>query len=78
MGIIKKKGLKMIITDIDNFEDNIRGYLRYATNEAHKETIYVRYDENRTFVIMTTDELNNAIKSAIYVAQHVLKKDGKN
>lgn len=68
----------MIITDIDNFEDNIRGYLRYATNEAHKETIYVRYDETRTFVIMTTDELNKAIESAIYVAQHVLKKDRKN
>ncbi len=68
----------MIITDIDNVEDNIRGYLRYATNESHKETIYVRYDETRTFVIMTTDELNKAIESAVYVAQHVLKKDGKN
>lgn len=68
----------MIITDINNFEDNIRSYLRYATNEAHKETIYVRYDETRTFVIMTTDELNKAIESAIYVAQHVLKKDEKN
>lgn len=65
----------MIITDIDNFEDNVRSYFSYAINKSHQENIYVKYDDDITFVIMTTDELNKTIDSAMYVAKHIKKEE---
>jgi len=63
----------MIVADIEDFENNVRKYLDHATERKPYDNIFVDY-EDKSFIILTNDSLEEILYGAIEAGRLIKKK----
>lgn len=67
----------MIVTDIEDFENNVRYYLDKATKRTPHEYIFVKYG-NREFIILSEEMMSRALVSAVNAGERRAKENKEN